>query len=144
MKVSVISPVYNEEACVPELCGRLLNVLPAVADDFEIILVDDGSRDGSWEVIREFAKRHSQIQGLRFSRNFGHHCAITAGLDQATGDWAVVMDSDLQDSPAAIADLVAKALEGYDVVLARRKSREFGWFKNISAKVFYREFRYVT
>jgi glycosyltransferase involved in cell wall biosynthesis len=144
MKISVISPVYNEEACVPELCRQLLNVLPPLAEDFEIILVDDGSRDGSWEVIRELGSRYSQIKGLRFSRNFGHHYAITAGLDQATGDWTVVMDSDLQDPPSAIAELMAKAREGYDVVLGRRRRRQFSWFKNISAKIFYCVFRYVT
>lgn len=144
MKISVISPVYNEESCLPELCRQLLEVLPSLTRDFEIILVDDGSCDHSWHVIREFSSQYPEIKGLRFSRNFGHHYAITAGLDQATGDWIVVMDSDLQDPPAAIPALVAKAREGYDVVLARRKSRQFSWFKNVSAKLFYRVFRYVT
>ena len=144
MKISVVAPVYNEEECVPELCRQLLSVLPALADNFEIILVDDGSRDRSWEIICELGRMYPQIKGLRFSRNFGHHNAVTAGLDVTTGDWTVVMDSDLQDSPAAIADLLAKASEGYDVVLARRRNRQFGWFKNLSAKVFYRVFRYVT
>ncbi len=144
MKISVVAPVYNEQGCVPELCRQLLEVLPQLAGEFEIILVDDGSRDCSWETICELGARHPQIKGLRFSRNFGHHYAITAGLDQTTGDWTVVMDSDLQDSPAAIPALVAKACEGYDVVLARRQNRQFSWFKNLSAKVFYRVFRYVT
>jgi dolichol-phosphate mannosyltransferase len=144
MKISVVSPVYNEDACVPELCRRLLTVLPPLADSFEIILVDDGSRDGSWEEIRELGSRCPQIKGLRFSRNFGHHYAITAGLEVASGDWIVVMDSDLQDPPAAIAELVAKAREGYDVVLARRRRRQHSWFKNLCAKVFYCLFRYVT
>lgn len=144
MKISVVSPVYNEEACVPELCRRLLDVLPALVDDFEVILVDDGSCDGSWEAIRELGSRYPQIKGVRFSRNFGHHYAITAGLAHSTGDWTVVMDSDLQDPPSAIPELLAKAREGFDVVLARRRHRQYRWFKNVSAKVFYCVFRYAT
>jgi dolichol-phosphate mannosyltransferase len=144
MKLSVVSPVYNEEACVAELCRRLLDVLPPLADDFEIVLVDDGSRDRSWEVISRLGEQSTQVKGVRFSRNFGHHYAISAGIDHSSGDWIVVMDSDLQDDPGAIADLVAKAGEGYDVVLARRANRQFGWFKNLSSRMFYRVFRYLT
>jgi len=132
MKLSVVSPVYNEEECVQELCRRLLDVLPALADDFEIVLVDDGSRDRSWETIRRLGEQSRQVKGVRFSRNFGHHYAISAGIDHSSGDWIVVMDSDLQDPPEAIAGLLAKASEGYDVVLARRANRQFGWFKNLS------------
>jgi polyisoprenyl-phosphate glycosyltransferase len=144
MKLSVVSPVYNEEACVSELCRRLLVVLPSFTDDFEILLIDDGSRDRSWEVISQLADRTPQVKGVRFSRNFGHHYAISAGLDHASGDWMVVMDSDLQDPPEAIAELLSKAIEGYDVVLARRANRKFGWFKNVTSKGFYKVFRYLT
>src|SRR5689334_10000189 len=144
MKISVVSPVYNEEQCLPELCRRLLAELAGLSNDFEIILVDDGSCDGSWKRIRELGSRHPEVKGVRFSRNFGHHCAITAGLDRASGDWIVVMDSDLQDPPCSIPELLAKALEGYDVVLGRRRNRQFGWFKNFSAGLFYRIFRYMT
>src|SRR5690242_8750433 len=144
MKLSVVSPVYNEEVCVQELCRRLLQVLPALAADFEIVLVDDGSRDRSWEMITRLGEQSRQIKGVRFSRNFGHHYAISAGIDHSSGDWVVIMDSDLQDPPESIPDLLAKASEGYDVVLARRANRQFGWFKNLSSKMFYRVFRYLT
>ncbi len=144
MRLSVVSPVYNEEACVPEMCRQLLEVGGSLAGGFEIILVDDGSRDRSWEVIRELSELYPEVKGVRFSRNFGHHYAIAAGLDHACGDWIVVMDSDLQDNPQAIPELLAKAGEGYDVVLARRANRQFGWFKNLTSRMFYRLFRYLT
>jgi polyisoprenyl-phosphate glycosyltransferase len=144
MKLSVVSPVYNEEACVPELCRQLLAVLPSAVDEFEIILVDDGSRDGSWEAISALSHRYPQIRGLRFSRNFGHHRAITAGLNHASGDWIVVMDSDLQDPPGAIPELLDKTREGYDVVVARRKNRQFHWLKNLNSRVFCYVFEYLT
>lgn len=144
MKISVVSPVFNEEACVSELCRQLIEVLEGLGADFEIVLVDDGSKDRSWQTIRELSLQHPSVKGLRFSRNFGHHYAITAGLDYCTGDWVVVMDSDLQDAPSAIPELLAKALEGYDVVLARRMGRKYGWLKNFLARWFYKTFRYLT
>lgn len=144
MKISVISPVFNEEGCVEELCRQLHAVLSTLTPDFEIILVDDGSRDRSWELISRVSNEIPGIKGLRFSRNFGHHYAISAGLHHCDGDWVVVMDSDLQDPPAAIPELLAKTREGYDIVLARRQNRQFGWFKNASAKLFYRVFQYLT
>jgi dolichol-phosphate mannosyltransferase len=144
MKLSIISPIYNEDRCVSELCRQLLAVLKPMAIDFEIILVDDGSQDGSWDAISALSRSCPQIRGLRFSRNFGHHRAITAGLDHATGDWVVVMDSDLQDAPAAIPELLEQAQCGYDVVLARRRNRQFNWFKNLTSKLFCRVFGYLT
>jgi glycosyltransferase involved in cell wall biosynthesis len=144
MKLSVVSAVYNEQECLPELCQQLIESLESITEDFEVVLVDDGSRDRSWEIICNQGAQHRKIRGLRFSRNFGHHYAITAGLDYSVGDWVVVMDSDLQDSPAAIPALLAKACEGYDVVLAVRKHRQFGWFKIMCSKMFYRVFRYVS
>jgi len=144
MKISIVSPVYNEEACVEELCRQLLEVLPRVTDEFEIVLVDDGSRDASWPIICALGAQHSQVKGVKFSRNFGHQHAISAGLDYATGEWIIVMDSDLQDPPEAIPELLDKAREGFDIVLARRRHRQYGWFKNLSAKIFYSVFRYLT
>jgi dolichol-phosphate mannosyltransferase len=144
VKISVVSPVYNEEACVPELCRQLIDVLEGLDAEFEIILVDDGSKDRSWQTIRDLSQEYPSVKGLRFSRNFGHHYAITAGLDYCSGDWVVVMDSDLQDAPSAIPLLLAKAREGFDVVLARRMGRKYGWLKNFLARWFYKTFRYLT
>jgi len=142
--LSVVSPVYNEAECVEELCRQLKGVLGRITSDFEIVLVDDGSRDASWRIIRGLSDADARIRGLKFSRNFGHHFAITAGLDHAEGDWVVVMDSDLQDSPQAIPELLRKAQDGYDLVIATRENRQFGWVKNFSAKMFYCTFRFLT
>lgn len=110
MKISVVSPIYNEEDCVRELCRLLLDVLPQLNCDYEIVLVDDGSVDSSWKTICELSQANPGVRGVRFSRNFGHHCAISAGIHHAEGDWIVVMDSDLQDPPSAIPELLDKAL----------------------------------
>jgi glycosyltransferase involved in cell wall biosynthesis len=144
VKISVVSPVFNEQDCVRELCLQLCPILEQIADEYEIVLVDDGSHDGSWQAIVELGRENGRIRGVRFSRNFGHHYAITAGMDMCDGDWVVVMDSDLQDLPSAIPDLLAKAMEGWDVVLAHRDQRQFGRFKNLCAKSFYAVFRYMT
>lgn len=143
-KVSVVTPVFNEEECVPELYRRLAEVLETITPDFEIVMVDDGSRDRSWERVCELQARDPRVRGLRFSRNFGHHYAITCGLDHSQGDWVVVMDSDLQDPPEAIPALYAKALEGFDIVLAHRKNKQFGFFKRLASSLFYRVLSYLS
>jgi dolichol-phosphate mannosyltransferase len=142
--VSVVIPVYNEEGCLRELYARLAGELAAIDEDYEIVLVDDGSLDQAWDVINELAKVDSRVKGLRFSRNFGQHYAITAGLDECNGDWVVVMDCDLQDRPEEIPRLYAKAQEGYDVVLARRGRRRDALLKRLSSWLFYKVFNYFT
>jgi dolichol-phosphate mannosyltransferase len=142
--ISVIAPVFNEEGCLRELCRRLRESLEPVTPDFEIVMVDDGSRDRSWEVIGELAAADPRIKGIRFSRNFGQHYAITAGLDCCDGDWVVVMDCDLQDRPEEIPRLYAKAREGHDVVLAQRIRRRDAFLKRITSGLFYRVFNYFT
>lgn len=112
--------------------------------DFEIILVDDYSPDNSWNEIERLASMHPEIRGIKLSRNFGQHYAITAGLDAAVGDWIVVMDCDLQDRPEEIPNLLAKAQEGFDVVLARRVNRQDGLLKRLSSKIFYRTLAWLT
>lgn len=112
--------------------------------DFEIILVDDYSPDNSWQEIEELASIHPEVRGIKLSRNFGQHYAITAGLDAAKGDWIVVMDCDLQDRPEEIPSLYAKCQEGYDVVLARRVYRQDSFLKRLSSKVFYRTLAWLT
>lgn len=110
--ISVVSPVYRAEACIGELCNRLKSTIGSITEDFEIILVDDRSPDNSWAAIQNESRKDSRIRGIRLSRNFGQHRAITAGLDIADGDWVVGMDCDLQDPPEGIAQLYAKAREG--------------------------------
>ena len=117
-KISVVSPVYGCAECLFELCHRLKNSLDEITDDYEIILVNDASRDDSWKTICELSSQDKRVKGINFSRNFGQHYAISAGLDVAAGDWVVVMDCDLQDRPEDIIRLYEKAEEGFDIVCA--------------------------
>ena len=118
--ISVVTPVYQAEGCLEELYRRLVATLSGITQDFEIVMVEDCGGDGSWELIRELARRDARVKGIQFSRNFGQHYGITAGLDHCDGDWVVVMDCDLQDRPEEIPRLYARAREGYEVVIARR------------------------
>lgn len=136
--ISVIIPVYKAEHCLQELYQRLVAALGGISPDFEIVLVEDCGGDRSWEIIQGLARADSRVKGIQFSRNFGQHYGITAGLDHCDGDWAVVMDCDLQDRPEDIPRLYAKAKEGYEVVLARRMLRTDGAFKRYTSWLFYR------
>lgn len=142
--ISVIVPVYKAEGCLHELYRRLRASLETITNDFEIVLVEDCGGDGSWIIIQEMAKQDSRIKGFQFSRNFGQHYGITAGLDHCNGDWVVVMDCDLQDLPEEIPALYAKAFEGYDVVLARRGNRKDGLLKRATSRMFYSVFSYLA
>lgn len=144
MYLSVVSPVYRAENLVVELVARINRSVGLVTDEYEIILVDDGSPDGSWATIEGICAEHPRVKGIKLSRNFGQHYAITAGLAAARGAWVVVMDCDLQDKPEEIPGLLAKALEGNDLVLARRSVRMDSWLKRISSRVFYSLFSYLT
>ncbi len=135
--LSVVVPVYNAEACLAELVRRLTLAIESISQDYEIILVEDGGRDGSWSVIRALCASMPRVIGIQLSRNFGQHHAIAAGLDRSRGEWVVVMDCDLQDQPEEIGPLYAKALEGWDVVLARRRMRRDGVFKRLWSRLFY-------
>ncbi len=112
--------------------------------DFEIILIDDCSPDNPWPAIEKMAAVTPELKGLRLSRNFGQHAAIQAGLTHAKGDWVIVMDCDLQDKPSEIPKLYTKALEGYDLVLARRENRNDSWFKRKTSEWFYATLSYLT
>ncbi|WP_339879038.1 glycosyltransferase family 2 protein [uncultured Algoriphagus sp.] len=140
--LSIISPVYRAENTLDELTSRIRKVL--VGQEIEIILVDDYSPDSSWDKIEQLAEIHPDIRGIKLSRNFGQHYAITAGLDSARGEWIVVMDCDLQDRPEEIPLLLDKANEGFDVVLARRTNRQDGFFKRFASKIFYRTLAWLT
>lgn len=135
--LSVVIPVYQAEECVGELCQRLHRALASWAENYELLLIEDGSRDGSWKKIQEEAQKNPRIRGLRLAKNFGQHQAITAGLDVVQGDWVVVMDCDLQDPPEAIGHLYAKAREGYDVVVAEFAERQESWFCQQRSQLFW-------
>jgi dolichol-phosphate mannosyltransferase len=142
--LSIVSPVYNAEKIIPALVERIESSIQKITADYEIIFVEDCGPDNSWEVIENIAKTNPKIIGIKLSRNFGQHYAITAGLDQAKGDWVVVMDCDLQDQPEEIEKLYKKAQEGFDIVLARRFDRKGRFFKKFFSKMFYRTLGYLT
>ena len=142
--ISVVIPVYKAEKILDELYRRLRDALEPVSPHFEIVLVEDCGGDRSWEVIERLAAADPRVVGLQFSRNFGQHYGITAGLDQCRGDWVVVMDCDLQDAPEEIPRLYAKAREGYDVVLALRGERQDPPLKRFTSWLFYRLFSYLA
>jgi dolichol-phosphate mannosyltransferase len=142
--ISVVIPVYKAELILDELYRRLVAALETVSPEFEIILVEDCGGDRSWEQIERLAAADARVKGLQFSRNFGQHYGITAGMDHCEGDWVVVMDCDLQDQPEEIPRLYAKAQEGYDVVLALRGARQDPLLKRATAWLFYRVFSYLA
>lgn len=142
--LSIVIPVYKAENCLHPLYDRLKASLETITPDFEIILVEDCGGDRSWEIICELAKSDPRVKGIQFSRNFGQHYGITAGLDHCDGDWVVVMDCDLQDRPEEIPRLYEKAQEGYDVILARRGKRKDPFFKRLTSSLFYKVFNYFT
>ncbi|WP_322513303.1 glycosyltransferase family 2 protein [Chloroflexus sp.] len=136
---SVVAPVYNEEQLIAEFCRRVIAALEPLGEPFEVVLVNDGCRDRSPEIMRELHERDPRIKVINFSRNFGHQIAITAGTDYATGKAVIVIDSDLQDPPEVIPDLIARWREGYQVVYGVREEREGEtWFKKTTAAIFYR------
>lgn len=143
--VSVVLPVFNEEANLFELHRRLTATLEPLRETFELVFVDDGSSDGSVAILKRLAASHPNVKVIVFSRNFGHQIALTAGLDHAAGDAVVLMDSDLQDPPELIPQLVSRFKEGADVVYAQRQRRpgESG-FKRATAYAFYRLLRRLS
>jgi dolichol-phosphate mannosyltransferase len=144
-EISIVLPVYNEEAGLAELHRRVREVLQARLWRYEIIFVNDGSRDGSWLRILELSNQDRCVCGVNLSRNFGHQIAITAGIELSRGAVVVVMDSDLQDPPELIPKMYERYEAGYDVVYAQRRKREGEtWFKEWTAKIFYRLMRRMT
>jgi glycosyltransferase involved in cell wall biosynthesis len=142
---SIVAPIFNEVENLPELASRVRNVMETLGESWELVLVDDGSNDGSTEHILQLAKDDRHIRPVIFARNFGHQVAITAGWDYARGKAVIIIDADLQDPPEAIPDLVAKWREGYEVVFAVRAEREGeSWFKKTTAAMFYRIVQRIT
>lgn len=145
IKYSIIAPVYNEQANLDELYKQVSNTMNNTGDSWELILVDDGSIDGSTETILRLAEKDDHIFPIIFSRNFGHQLAVTAGLDYSQGMAVVIIDADLQDPPFVILEMITKWQEGYEVVYAIRSEREGeSWFKQITAAIFYRIIYRIT
>lgn len=142
--ISVVIPVYRAESCLEELYRRLKAALEPLTADFEIMLVEDCGGDRSWSLIVELAQRDPRVKGIQFSRNFGQHYGITAGLDRCNGDWVVVMDCDLQDRPEEIPRLYAKAQEGHEIVVARRGKRSDPLLKRFSSWLYYSVFSWLA
>jgi dolichol-phosphate mannosyltransferase len=143
-KISVIIPCYNEEAVLPKLFARLEAVASSWKSEYEIICVDDGSRDRTWEKLKAQNARDQRWRCLCFARNFGHQTAVSAGLHFATGDAAVIIDADLQDPPEEISHLLERWREGYEVVFATRKKRRDPLIKRVLAWGFYRLLQKMT
>lgn len=144
MKISIVSPVYRAENIIDELVRQIIDNVEPLTSDFEIILVNDASPDHSWLKIKKICRKDSRIKGINLSRNFGQHYAITAGLNYVSGKWIIVMDCDLQDRPDELSNLYTKALEGWDIVYARRVERLDSFWKRMSSRVFHWVYSYLS
>lgn len=143
--ISIVAPVWNEAESLPEFYRRISEVMESTSEPWELVLVDDGSVDGSIDQIYSLANKDPRVRPVIFARNFGHQIAVTAGLDHSRGQAVVIIDSDLQDPPEVILELVEKWREGYEVVYATREDREGeSIFKKITAKAFYRIINRIT
>ncbi len=139
MKISIVVPLFNEQDTIPVLYKELQDVLKAFDLSYEIIFVDDGSNDKSWEIINKLHETDDRVKGISFSRNFGHQSALRAGLTFAEGDCIVSMDADLQHPPALVKEMVEKWMEGYEIVYTKRESdSRLPLLKRISSNLFYR------
>lgn len=144
-EISVIIPIFNEEGNIRLLHERLCGVLEKLTGSFELIFVNDGSKDSSMALIKLLASSDRRVKYINFSRNFGHQIAVSAGLDAACGRSVVIIDADLQDPPELIGEMYQKLKEGYEVVYAKRRQREGeGILKKITAKMFYRVLKNIT
>lgn len=142
---SVVAPIYNEIQNIPEFYRRVRDVLDSTGESWELVLVDDGSTDGSVNLLYELEEIDTHVRPVIFARNFGHQIAVTAGLDYSRGNAVIIMDSDLQDPPEVILDLIEQWRDGFEVVYAVRTEREGeSWFKLVTASIFYRLIQRIT
>ena len=144
IEISIVSPVYKAKYIVNQLVEEIIRNCNILNINYEIILVDDGSNDGTWETIKNLIDNNKEVKGIKFSRNFGQHKAISAGLKFTKGKYIVVMDCDLQDDPKEIINLYKKIKKGYKVVRASRTNRQDSFLKKLSSKLFYKLFQYLT
>jgi glycosyltransferase involved in cell wall biosynthesis len=135
MDVSVVIPVYNGSDTIPDLVSALGAVLPDVANRFELILVNDGSPDGSWQVIIELSRQHNWVRGVDLMRNYGQHNATLCGIREARYEVTVVMDDDLQNQPSEVPKLLDKLNEGFDVVYGVPRRRKQAWWKRLASRI---------
>ncbi|MEY4003112.1 MAG: hypothetical protein RIT07_1154 [Bacteroidota bacterium] len=143
--LSVVIPVYNEEMNIGKLYQRLQNSLQPLKIDWEVVYINDGSKDRSLSILQGLAETDHHVKYIDFSRNFGHQLAITAGIEHARGEWIVIMDGDGQDPPELLPDLLSKAQEGFEVVYARRRKRDGeNFLKKFTARLFYRLLARIT
>lgn len=136
-ELSIVVPVFRCTSSLRELTRRVFDALESVVDGVELILVDDGSEDDAWAVIRDLATADERVHGVRLSRNFGQHAAITAGIGRASGAWIAVMDGDLQDPPEDLPRFYAKAAEGYEIVFGKRRRDREPWLRRLLSKVYF-------
>jgi dolichol-phosphate mannosyltransferase len=143
--LSIIIPIYNEEGNIPVLYERLSKVMKDLGESYELVFINDGSRDNSLALVMELAQKDEAVKYLDFSRNFGHQIGVTAGIDAAKGDAMVIIDADLQDPPELILEMFEKYKEGFEVVYAKRRKRKGETiFKKLTARLFYRTLAKIT
>jgi glycosyltransferase involved in cell wall biosynthesis len=144
-KYSIVAPAYNESATLPEFHRRIFETMETLNEPWELIVVDDGSQDNTTDILRELSRQDPHLRPVIFARNFGHQLAVTAGLDYSQGEAVIIIDSDLQDPPEVIPEMIMKWKEGYEVVFAVRTEREGeSWFKLFTASIFYRLIYRIT
>jgi len=141
---SIVIPIYNERETIPVLYERVKNVIDTIDAPTEVVIVEDGGTDGSFEMLKEIHDKDPRFKVVRFSRNFGHQVAISAGLDYATGDAIMILDGDLQDPPEVLSQFITKWKEGFDVVYAIRKNRKENFLKRAAYALFYRILRHLS
>lgn len=145
IKYSIVVPVYNEEEVIMETYRRLTEIMEQTKEEYEILFINDGSRDLTMEQIKSICEKDKRIKLINFSRNFGHQIAVTAGMEYSKGQAVVIIDADLQDPPEVILTMIKKWKEGYDVIYGKRLKRKGeSWFKKITAKFFYRFLNSMT
>jgi dolichol-phosphate mannosyltransferase len=144
-RYSIVAPIYNEEGNIQVLYDRICEVMDSTGESWELVTVNDGSRDRSLELLQDLSARDPRIKVINFARNFGHQIAVTAGLDYTSGDAVVIIDADLQDPPELILEMIERWKAGYEVVYAVREERHGeSWFKLLTAKIFYRLIYRIT
>lgn len=141
---SIILPVFNEAACLPSILDRLVTTLTSLEQPFEVICVDDGSQDSTWQIIEQTHKIKPFVKGLKFMRNYGHQLAVYAGIKMCSGQYIAIMDADGQDPPEILPEFFNKCNEGFDVVFAIRKNRKENILKVLCYKVFYKFYKYIV
>ncbi len=142
--ISIVIPIYNEEENITNLYNRLTAAAPSYKEDYELVLVDDGSRDASLTMMRVLAEKDTHVRVVKLSRNFGHQPAISAGIKAAKGDAIIIMDGDLQDPPEELHRFLDKWREGYEVVYAVRTKRKEGFFKKLAYSTFYKLLAWIS